>query len=424
MIEKLDKLKKISVQVLFFALAVPMFYFFRNDIIIGGFGVMYQYLFGVGIIALALLSFLIKPEVKKSVVCLKQSVILSAPYLWTLAYSMLFWVFSLSQMKVITRGFSMIVYQIIAVLVAAATLYLFKQKGIYLLLAAMIASDAIFLFEAILANGFVPVLTEYVELVLSFTAKTGPIMKGFENNGHTYAYGFFLVYFLTHPKENKKYWLLGVITIFFYFLGLKRSGMLAIAVTIFASFVLVRMKSPKGFLKFCCVLLFIFGILYIVLTYFGIFNWLESIGIDTKERASLYELFLPYYDLAIGYPGHGAGFITGSVSSGDLSLITSSGYQLGDIHSDFLRQYIEIGCIGYLIWLWLTLWPRINYFFHRSETETDKKHGIMAAVVILTAFIIYTTENAYYHYYTNVFTMLAIMGYGFEHYTKDDNENV
>ena len=414
------KLKDTLSFVLYMALAIPMFYFHQKDIILGGFGLMYRYLFGIGIIGMAFVSFLLSPDVKKSTVCLKSSVLLSSPYLWTLAYSLLLWVFTLSPFRVITRGFSMVLYQLIAIFVAAASLYLYKEKGIYRLLFAMMASDCIFLLEAVMQNGFGVVVKEYIDVVVTFTAKTGPIMKSFENNGHSYAYGFFLTYFFMHPKENKKKWLWALAAILFYFLGLKRSGLLAIGVAILFGVFLQRIKNPAKFLKYSSVLLIAFGMVYVAASYHGIFDWVESIGIDTRERAWLYQQFIPYYDIAIGFMGHGAGFITGSISAGEIVLESPSLFVLGD--SDFLRQYIELGFFGYLIWLYLTLWPRVKPFFHGEKTEIDRKHGILAAVVIVVSFIIYTTENSYYHFYTTMFTVLAIMGYHFDTYSSNDVE--
>lgn len=413
-----SKIKDKLSLVLYMAFAIPMFYFHLLDISLGGIGFMYRYLFGMGIIFMAFMSFLISPDLKKMITCIKDSMVLSMPYLWTLIYSLFLWAFTMAQFKVVTRGFSQVLYQIIAILVAASSLYLYKEKGIYRLLFAMIASDCIFLVEAAMQNGFGAVLKEYIDVVLTFTAKTGPIMKSFENNGHSYAYGFFLTYYVMHPRENKRNLPWAIVAVLFYFLGLKRSGLLAIGVAVLFGVIITRFKNPAKFLKYTSWLLIAFGVIYVIASYYGVFDWMETIGIDTKERAWLYRQFIPYYDIAPGFFGHGAGYVSGTIVTGDIVLESPSGFVLGDIHSDFLRQYIELGFFAYIIWLWTTLWPRAKHFFHNNETVADKKHGILAAVVIVVSFIIYTTENSYYHYYTTMFTVLAIMGYKFSYYSN------
>ena len=82
---------------------------------IASFGVEYKYLLGIGIIALALLHFLISADLRSAIRCGQDSLVMARPYLWTLAYSLVFWVVTLAGFRVMTKGTFYIVYQLIAI---------------------------------------------------------------------------------------------------------------------------------------------------------------------------------------------------------------------------------------------------------------------------------------------------------------------
>ena len=69
-------------------------------------------------------------------------------------------------------------------------------------------------------------------------------------------------------------------------------------------------------------------------------------GINTMARVYMYEDMRQYYELNITYIGRGLGFVTKMIQMGDIT--TRVG--VSDIHNDFLRQYIEQGFAGFMIW--------------------------------------------------------------------------
>lgn len=403
---------------IYLALAVPMFYFSEGFLSIGGFGFMYMYLFGMGIIALAIIVFLISPDVKHGALSVQYAIRLAAPYTWSLVYSIPFWAFTMAAFRIITRGFFYVVYQYIAILVAAATLYLFGSKGIYYQFLALALSDVILMIQMIRENGAAEFVSEYIDVIVSVTAETGPIMKVFESTEHCFAVAFFLVYFLLDFKKNKSRLPWFIAGVFLFFLGLKRSVLIsAIAAVIIGGLLILFMKkSTRKIMMTIAAVTAVLGVVYIVAIRYGLYDWLEQVGLETSGRSWIFDSVKSWYELGVGYLGRGIGYVSGSLSTGALSLVHSDGYSVADVHNDLLRQYIELGCLGYIVWLIIFLQYRIRYFFHKQETEEDRRHGILTGAVLVTLFVTLMTDNTLYYFYTTMFSSIVIMGYRYEEY--------
>lgn len=412
---------KLLILIIFFALAIPMFYFSEGFLTIGGFGFMYMYLFGLGIILLGMVVFLIQPNIKRGILSAKYSIQLSMPYIWSILYSFLFWAFTMAAFRVITRGFFCVVYQIIGILVAISTLYLFGNNGIYYLLMALTISDVILIIQTISENGVMELLTEYFNLIISFTGNTGMIMKVFESTEHCFALAFFIVYFVLTIKKNKSKMPWFIISVLLFFLGLKRSVLVSTIFAIIVGAFLIRFskKNTKKIITFIAILMGITAIVYVIAIHYGLYDWLEKTGINTMGRSWIFNEIDDWYELGIGYLGTGIGYISGSISSGTLSLIRSDGYSVAAIHNDLLQQYIELGCIGYIIWLGIFFVYRVRCFFHKQKTEDDRIHGIITAAVLITLFVTLMTDNTLYYFYTTIFSSIIIMGYRFEEYSEE-----
>lgn len=404
----------------YFALAIPMFYFSEGFVQIGGFGFMYMYLFGIGIVILAFISFMVWPDAKRFLLSAKYSVQIASPYIWSLLYSILFWAFTMAEFRVITRGFFYVIYQLIAIVVAASALYMFGNRGLYYQLLAMILTNVIMIVRSVRENGITEFITEYLDLLTSFTTKTGTVMKGFESTEHCFALAFFLVFYVLTFRKNKKKLPWFVVSLFLFFLGLKRSVLVSVilACVLGVLFNVFSKKSAKKILTAIAVILCVLAVAYIVAIHFGLYAWLENIGVNTSGRNWIIEEIQSWYELGIGYLGKGIGYISGSISIGDLSLVREDGYSVADIHNDFLRQYIELGCIGYIIWLGIFMVYRVRCFFHREDTEENRRHGILAAAVLITLFVTLMTDNTLYYYYSTMFSSMMIMGYRYEEYSE------
>ena len=75
--KNIDHALFVTFAVIFFSLSIPMFFFIEGALTMGGFGFMYHYLFGCGIILLGFVYFLLKPEAEYLVSLLKITAIFS-----------------------------------------------------------------------------------------------------------------------------------------------------------------------------------------------------------------------------------------------------------------------------------------------------------------------------------------------------------
>lgn len=434
----MKELKGFLLRAAFLGLFCAMFYFKVETVMVGGFGVMYQYICAIAVILLAFVLFLIQPDPRRMAVTLRYSWALSAHYLWIVLYSMLVWSLTLSQFNVITRGAFSVVYELLGVLAAGATVYLFGREGVRLMVGGILLANAIYIVQSIGDNGAGPFFQEYIELIVTFTGKTGPIMKGFENLNLSYMLGFFLLYQLVEglldrglakkgisvaAKPKREWWILPLAAACFL-MGLKRSVLLAVLVGFLAGRALNRfsMNEARRAAHLLCLLLVALGFAYVIACYYGVLDWLESIGVDTNARANLFGQIKEYYQMGVGYFGKGAGYVSRMMEEGTF-VASKEGYIPGDIHNDFLRQYIELGFTGYLVWLLLFLNYKMRFFFHGMKTPTDQAHGILAMTFIVANYSTFTTENALYFCKFTMMISTLIMSYHFEDYCAAEAEH-
>lgn len=414
----MKKFKERLLCAVYLFLAFLVFYLENEGVMIGGFGFMYQYLVAGMISLLALFVFLFRADGGRMLVTLKYCGVLCVPYLWMILYSMLVWSFGFTRISVMIRGCFFVVYQLIAVFAAASTLYLFGERGVFLLVGGLLLANGCHVLKAIADYGAVEFLRQYFELIVSFTGKTGPIMKSFELRNYAYMLGFFLLFFALTFREHKKAVWLVPICIACILLALKRTVVMAAAgaLVICVPFLFLRGKDAFRMAMILCRVGVIAGILYIFACYYGFFDWLESIGIDTNLRALFYSEFKQYYEIGLGYFGRGIGYVSKMMAEGGEIHMESGGYVVRDIHNDFLRQYIELGLIGYLIWLWTFLNYRVKYFFHEQNTRTDIRHGVIVFGLILADYFTLMTENSLYYAKLTLMISLLIMSYHYDEY--------
>ena len=145
--------------------------------------------------------------------------------------------------------------------------------------------------------------------------------------------------------------------------------------------------------------------LYIVGIRSGLFLYLEKrLGINTMGRVAMFTNLEPYYDISITYMGKGTGF--------ERFVDWASGVEykfpqrtLMPIHNDFLRMYLNVGFVGYWVWIWSYLVTRLRYFFKQG----GKAAGTLFLAVCIYCFVLYSTDNTIYYFYTTIACALVPM---------------
>lgn len=376
----------------------------------GGFNFMYFYLIGIGIIFLGALAFLANPQVDRLIVLTKYSVYISIPFLVSVFISLIIWVVNLAEPNVMIRGIFYSVYQIIAVMVAAVTLYFFGSKGIYLNLLAMVLTNMYAIIMTISQDGGIAeFFRQFGTLLSSGATDTGSMMLKIEMLGLTYSFGMYILYFLFAEKKKSYWkWFFIIACGFFFLVSFKRSAVLGLILALVIGIILhIPKNEGRRKLVFIGGIIFVvIGMGYIFVVKYGIWEMItEMFSIETSGRNIVFENLDPYYEFSPFYMGEGLGYVTKMLQTGNLFL----GVNVTDLHNDFLRQYVEMGFWGYLLWIFSVFVWRIHYF-----TKRNVKLGVLAFINVIFCFGIYFTENAYFHYYTNINMSLLIMCYGFE----------
>ncbi len=386
---------------------------------IGGFTFMYMYLLGMGIIGIALLAFLINPQVPRAWLLVKYMLWLCMPYLLNVFISMIVWVLDLSAPNVIIRGTFFSVYQILAIMVAASTLYLFGDRGIEYHFIGLALASVITMVAAIRDGGVVEFISQFRTLIATVAMETGELMERMEETGHTYAFGMYIVYFILFNKGRKRDVLALAVAVLFFIMEFKRSASMALIIALVVGLILrfARDGGRKALVSFGGLLLIIVGFVYVWMIKSGLYEMLtDMLGIDTMGRTVVYANAGSLYEFSPFYLGQGLGYVSKMIQTGELDL-GIQGSLLGDMHNDFLRQFIEQGFLGYLLWLLAMFVWRIRLFLSRNTTL-----GIIAFTITVFCYVTFFSENMYFLFYGNIPMAILIMGHHFEEQVEKERE--
>ncbi len=392
--------------VIYMLLATGMFFFQDTYFSIGGIELSLKNPCALAILFLALLNFTVTVRLDRLLILSRHTAVQMLPCLVPLVFSSIVWVGTRAESIAVLNGVSMVIPQLLAVLAAAATLYLFGGKGIWYCLGAMCMANLAGMLVVIYEGGLDAFLREFSALVVTFSAETGPLMMQLETHDLTFAFGPFLIYLLLHWKTAPHPLLWLVLSSLFFLIGLKRIAFPAVALGVFVAFLLGLLPEKAARQTAICVAgaMMVISFLYIAGIHDGLFEYLERAGLDTKSRALLFGNVTPYYDVSFTYMGRGTGFerfvewFTGVESSVPLRTQTQ-------IHNDFLRMYLNIGFIGYWVWLWSWLMVRLRYWFRQG----GKDAGCLFLGVCVYCFVLYATDNTIYYPYTMLACSLVPM---------------
>lgn len=393
--------------IIYIFLATGMFFFQDTYFSVGGMELSLKNPCALGILFLALLNFIVTVRLDRLFLLSRHTMVQMLPCLIPLVFSAMLWVSVKAEMAMVLNGVSMVAPQLLSVLVAAATLYLFGEKGIWYCLGAMCAANFLSVLVVIYEGGLEEFLQEFYLLIVTFSKETGPMMERLESHDITFAFCPFLIYLFLHWKESPHPLIWLILVSVFFLIGLKRIAIPAVAMGFLAALLLRLLPEKTARQTALCVAvaMMIISFLYIAGIRYGLFEFLEEhLGIDTKSREALFANVAPYYDINFTYMGMGTGFerfvdwFNGVEYPVPLRTQTQ-------IHNDFLRMYLNIGFIGYFVWLWSWLIVRLRYWFHQG----GKDAGCLFLGICIYCFVLYATDNTIYYPYTMIACSLVPM---------------
>lgn len=385
----MDKHKSSTGAVILFLLLWTLDSCFGENLFhVGGLGVYYHLPFMLLIIAAGGLAFLVNPQLGRGQAVALQGVILLLPILFTVGWSGFIWIINRASGSEIRRGIVSAGYLFFGTLAMVSTAYVVREKAFLIYLASLVIANFQMIAGVIFRSGLTPFLREFAELLLTFAGTTGDIMESLEIHSITYGLGAFLVYFCVGEREARKMLFLIPAALLCYLTGLKRISVLAAFAGIILGHLFLAFKKYPSAVRLLLKILgavFLAGALaYVGAVYYGLYDYLEEIGINTNYRATIYSSYRQYYTFSPSFIGHGAGW------SDNLFRNTVTGAAAGSEtirtmpHNDYMKVYMELGMFGFLIWCYF----KCNFQVKQAFRLLGAKGGAVA--LALTGYLAIT----------------------------------
>lgn len=400
------------ISILYMILATAMFFLQDTYFLIGDAAFSFKNPCAAAIVFLALLNFTATVRMGRTIVLARHTAVQMLPYLIPFFFSSAIWVAFGADSAAVVNGIGMILPQLLSVLVAVSTLYLFGGRGIWYCLGAMCAANFLGVLVVIREGGVEAFCREFGTLLVTFSNETGPLMERLEVHDLTFAFGPFLIWLLLNWKEASHPFLWLAAVSFFFLVGLKRIAVPAVLLGVLAAFLLRRLPETAARQTALCaaVGMMLVSFLYIAGIRYGLFQYLEDrLQIDTMGRVEMFTNLEPYYDISFTYPGRGTGFER-FVDWASGVVYQTPRRNVMQIHNDFLRMYLNIGFLGYWVWIWSYLIVRLGYWFRQGGKNT----GCLFFGICLYCFVLYATDNTIYYPYTMIACSLVPMSSGLD----------
>lgn len=230
--------------ILFFACAIPMFFYIDGFISIGGFGFMYHYLYGMGIMLIAFIFFLKDPDVWYTLELLKDGAALALVYVLMVLWSFVIWSIQFEGQETIIKGIFENIYVLLAIGTAAACRLLFREKSVLYCCYAMSIGNLMIIIPIFMENPS-QFITELINLVTTFGDDTGPLMKSIEIHDLTFAFGIIFLYALIRKGLEGRIRIL-ILSGIFSVTGLKRIAVAGIVLGYAIYEILLRVNLPTA----------------------------------------------------------------------------------------------------------------------------------------------------------------------------------
>ena len=332
-------------------------------------------------------------------------------------WSVFLWILNIESIGFIMRGTSKFMYQFLVLLIIFAGTYLLGERSIHATFYGLALANAVIMFINIGNYGIVDSVNSVMEMFQGAEAQRG-FARAMELHDITFAFGFFVIYFIFFAKHNRERIIDIAIAAFFFILGWKRIALAALPATIAIGVVMgwMKPKTRKIFMQAIAWGFVIFSFLYIVATRTGIFEAVTNyFEIDTMGRNDIYRYIEKYYNISLGFLGYGFEYTTVILQQA-MNTNPDASMKVLALHNNILTVYIELGFVGFWAWLLYTWVFQLRWMLkHWGE-----KVALLFFLSELYIFITYMTDNTLYYYYTSMTLRLMPMAYSF--HVTDDSE--
>lgn len=372
-----------------FLLAAAYNYYGGNMFSAAGFDFYLFLPIAAGTILVCLVVFLVSPKLARMKILWEQMWILLLPLLFPFVWSFMIWISGSANLLELRKGIITTAYLASSIGMMAALAYLAGERAAWIHLLSLLVSNAVTMVTVMLDGGALEFCRQFWALISSFAHETGELMAKMEIHGITYALGCYLVYFALETKRSGTKKVLFILTLFFFFTGLKRIALAGVLLAAAAGLLWRRLERFPGLSRFLYRLaggvFLVMALAYVGAIFYGLYDLLEQLGINTSARADIYDMYKPYYSFSPVFFGNGIGWVEAQMNIWSRTA-TDLVY---NAHCEYLKQFIELGMAGFLIWCLLR--------FHLQVWHASKRlgypGGVLAFAMLVYIAATYATDT-------------------------------
>ena len=361
-----------------------------------------RYACDVGVIALAVLYFLITFMQTRLKIAGKLLWIWSLPYVGMALISLLIWILERAELNYILRGLINVGCAELNAIAVAAAVWMFGDRVVDYTFYGAAGAVGLIAVRGIMTYGAGNFIGQYIALLLTFAANTGKAMRFMELHDLSQGLGLFLMYYLWTFRKNKRHIILLVLSFVCFTLTLKRIDVMAIAAAIGVAWYLNRQIFIRRwyFIIAFEIALVVFAYGYLILIkegYYGIL--MEKLGIDTMSRDVVYDYYRKFFEISPTFLGRGLRFIYVHMGETEDKIYVTRKIIINVIaaHNEYMTYFIELGFWGFIFWMWSNSWHKINGF----RREFGWEGMTVTLMVVIYSFISYATDNTFFYFSIN-----------------------
>lgn len=361
-----------------------------------------RYACDVGVIALAVMYFLVTFMRNRLVVAGKLLWIWSIPYVGMAMISLLIWILERAELNYILRGLINVGCAELNVIAVAAAVWMFGEKVVDYTFFGAVGAVALVAVRAVMNYGPGGFIGQYVALLFTFAGNTGPAMRFMELHDLGQGLGLFLMYYIWTFKMTKHHLILLALSFVCFTLSLKRIDVLAIAAAIGVGWYLNRLTFARRWYLIIAfeiaLVIFVYGYLILIKKgYYGII--MHQLGIDTMSRDVVYDYYRKFFEISPTFLGRGLRFIYVHMGETTDKIYVTRKIIIKVIaaHNEYMTYFIELGFWGFIFWMWSNSWHKINSF----RREFGWEGMTVTFMVVIYCFISYATDNTFFYFSIN-----------------------
>lgn len=338
------------------------------------------------------------------------------PRIIIFAYSLLIWFFIGAEFGYYTRGVSTTVFRVIAILSGIAFVYIYKEKALRYGFYSVIINYSLVILIAISKTSLLEFFRQL--MYIGQTRNVLSIGDYLEVNETIYTLGLYLVCYIVFVKcKSKADKVLIFLGIFYFVLGNKRIGFLALITALLIPFILKKFKIKNTDLikDVGATVAIVLCMTYVFLVSTGLLNKLFGLlHINSMGRNILYYYFSRFSDYSITFFGRGLGSVSKLLEAATWDDIANMAGVRG-LHNDIFKMYFEIGFIGCILWLWYYLEKIPRYLTEKFNFKISDCYCLLTVYMFIT----YLTDNTEGYFTVQLNLTLIPLALYYFNYHKD-----